>query len=139
MRNKVIIAVLSIIVLTASFLAGWSLNSYNRNVATQKATEVAGIYIDDIISGKTSDAYKLASAQLKKDVNLEQFNKLAATEVNKDPNYISAYTATANNNFIVYSMVDGFPADANGITSRLFTVLVVKEGGQLKIDSAIVQ
>jgi hypothetical protein len=137
--KKIGLAVAALVLLGGSFFAGWQMRARAESNQKEAVIVAAGDYIEALIKGDNEKAYSLGSKGLKKDYNQQKFNELYKGTQLASPKYEWTNAASFEDTYIVYSSVDGYPKNEQGQTKALFAITMVKEDGDWKVDSGIVQ
>jgi len=139
MKKNIIIIIISATALIGSFFTGYKYNSYLANNQATKATDAAGIYIEGLLDGNWDQAYNATSKELKQQISLEDFKKENQDADIPNPVFESTYTSKIGDGYIIYATIDGYPKASDGRTTALYTISVIKENGNYKVDTATVQ
>jgi len=130
---------LPILVITVAFGAGYKTNAYYANKQKQQSISFASNFVNDILAGKSADAYTKLSPQLAAKQNKADFVSSLSETKSAKPLLDTAIVMESNNVTVYTQRATGLDADKNGNKEATFTVYVGKEKGSLKVRSLNVQ
>ena len=135
-KKQVLIYVLIAALFTST---GYYINELYHKQQKDAATQVAKNFVSDLTAGKTSDAYILTSNALKAVQSQKDFNSGFSGLKATTPSFQTAAVLTGNKAVIYQQKVTNMPVTTGGSTNAQFSVTLVSEGGNWKVDNVIVQ
>lgn len=138
MTKKLLMGLGAVLVAIGLFSAGY----YTRGVYEQQqdkaAAKVGATFVQDLVSGKTSEAYSLTSKSLQSKQSKEDFtNTVKGLKADK-PVYDDVQSTTKDGHFYYSQRVLGLPAASNGNTTASFFIVIDKQGMDWRVSQVTV-
>lgn len=138
MTKKILMGLGVLLVAVGLFAAGY----YTRGVYEQQqdkaAAKVGAAFVQDLVNGKTSEAYSLTSKSLQSKQNKEDFtNTVKGLKADK-PTYDGIQSSAKDGHYYYSQRVLGLPAAANGNTTASFFIVLDKQGMNWRVSQVTV-
>jgi FtsZ-interacting cell division protein ZipA len=139
MNTKKILIVLGAVVLSVLlFIAGFYARGKYESQQEKQATSVAKTFVSDLVSNKTSEAYKLTASSLQKKQNQAAFTTAMANLKADKPTYQTAQVMRQGDQVFYIQQVGGLPPSASGSTTGNFYLALTKDGGKWKVSTVTI-
>lgn len=120
------------------YVAGfYSRGKYDQQQA-KAAEKVGAAFVQDLMSGKTSEAYGLTSKSLQSKQNKDSFTKTTASLKTDKPTYEGAQSTSKDGHYYYSQKVLGLPASESGNTTASFFLVLDQQGSGWKVSQVTV-
>ncbi len=134
-QNKLVRIIVTVLLAAGLIAAGYFARGYYDTKQQKDTANIASVFVKDIVSGKTSQAYSLTSKDLKAKQSKDDFAKTVESLKADKPTYDSLQYTKDGDTYFYSIRVLNLPKTSTGSTSGVFLVALTKEGRSWKIAS----
>lgn len=137
--KKISIIGVSIAVCIGLFILGYYARGFYDKRQQTVANKVAISFVNDVLAGKTDDAYSLTASSLQAKKKVEDFKKDVGDLKADKPVFLPAIFYVKDGTGYYIQTVGNMPKSNSGSTSAAFALTLTKSGTSWKVATVSVQ